>query len=240
VTYQPQPGDIGLSGVKAQGVVSLAIKLGSVLRHEKGAGAQARAAFFGGWAVVPVLGIGAAVVYGRPFAALLAVLCTMVLTIAGIVVIAAVYGFRSRNKTWFSHSFIVHHVDPATGVWITESHAKGVETRKLHYKPGDYVWLKTSSLLAGPDDAAEMRAFLDSVTAARWKYDYGTFAGLAIYAITGAFLAPAGVGTAICSGLTSEALQRGRAIWPLTAYRMMPQDQYFWACRERVEIVETA
>jgi hypothetical protein len=238
VTYQPQPGDIGLSGVKAQGVVSLAIKLGSVLRHEKGAGAQAQAAFVGGWIIVPVLGIGAAIVYGNPVTALLAVLCTMVLTIAVIVIIAAVFGFRSRDKQWFSHSFIVHHLGVNDVPWISESVGTGARTVRMHYKPGEYVWLKTSSLL-GRDDADEMRAFLDAVTAARWKYDYGTFAGLAIYAITGAMLAPAGVGTAICSGLTSEALTRGKAIWPLPAYRMMPQDQYWWAVKNDVAVVET-
>jgi hypothetical protein len=237
VTYQPQPGDIGLSGVKAQGVVSLAIKLGSVLRHEKGAGQHAQAAFVAGWVIVPMLGVIAAVAYGKPLAALLAVLTMMVLTIGMIVIIAALFGFRARDKQWFSHSFIVHHVEP-NGTVITESHAKGVETRPLHYPAGEYVWLKTHVLLTG-DDEDEMRALLDSVTAARWKYDYGTFAGLAIYSITGAMLVPAGVGTAICSGLTSEALTRGKAIWPLPAYRMMPQDQYWWAVKNGIAVVET-
>jgi hypothetical protein len=238
VTYQPQPGDIGLSGVKAQGVVSLAIKLGSVLRHERGAAICSAAISGGGWTLI--VGVsGFALLLGvHPLAVLLLAIAAFAASIALIVIAAAVFGFRARNKTWFSHSFIFHHVDPATGVWITESHAQGVETRKLHYKPGDYVWLKTSSLL-GRDDADEMRAFLDSVTAARWKYDYGTFAGLAIYAITGAMLAPAGVGTAICSGLTSEALTRGKAIWPLPAYRMMPQQQYEYAIANGIEIIET-
>jgi hypothetical protein len=162
-----------------------------------------------------------------------------VLAVALIVLYAAVLGFRSPVKTWFSHSFIVHHVDADGTVCITEAHASGVHTARLHYRPGDYVWLQTSTLLAGPDDEEEMRALLDSVTAARWRYDYGTFAGLAVYCITGAFLAPAGVGTAICSGLTSEALVRGRAIWPLTAYRMMPQQQHDFALEHGIRVFET-
>jgi hypothetical protein len=236
VTYQPQPGDIGLSGVKAQGIVSVAIKLGSVLRHED------RHSIARDLLAVPPLAmvVVAAVGGWNPLVAAAAVCVALVAAVALVVVWAALLGFWSRDKQWFSHSFIVHHVDPAAaaGVWITESHAQGVETRKLHYLPGEFVWLKTSVLL-GHDDADEMRAFLDAVTAARWKYDYGTFAGLAIYAITGAMLAPAGVGTAICSGLTSEALTRGKAIWPLPAYRMMPQDQYWWAVRNGIEIVTT-
>jgi hypothetical protein len=234
VTYQPQPGDIGLSGVKAQGVVSLAIKLGSVLRHEDYAG-------WSGLILVapPVAAVVLAIALGWSLLGAAAAVCAaLVAAVALVVIWAALLGFRSRNKTWFSHSFIVHHVDPVTGVWITESHAKGVETRKLHYTPGDFVWLTTSSLL-GRDDADEMRAFLDSVTGARWKYDYGTFAGLAIFCICGAMLVPPRVGTAICSGLTSEALTRGRAIWPVPAYRMLPQSQYWWAVKNGVAVVET-
>lgn len=244
-----RPGDVGLSGIKAQALVSVAIKLGSVLRHERGAGMISRG-------LITALPLGAAIggAYGatRPggiadapgdvaviaAVAVLSALLGLVMALVTIVLIALLYASFSRDTPWFSHSWIVHHVDPDGTAWITEAESKGVVTRKLHYKPGDYVILRTSALLKGEDEA-EMRAFLDAVTAARWKYDYGTFAGLAVYCVTGAFLAPAGVGTAICSGLTSEALTRGLAIWPLPAYRMMPQDQYDAAAAQGIEIVHT-
>jgi hypothetical protein len=226
-----EPGDICLSGLRAQALVSIAIKLGSVLRHEPKAARVAE-----GLATLPVLALIGAVLLGAPWRlAALLTLGAVILWIALGVLVAVVYGRRGR---WFSHSFIVNRVDEHEKVWITEAQSRGVVTLRMHYAPGDYVVLKTSSRLSG-DDVAQMQLFLDTVVAARWRYDYWTFAGLAVYCLTGAFLAPPHIGTALCSGVTSEATTRGWLIWPLTAYRMMPQDQYAHAQREGIEIVAT-
>lgn len=222
------PGDICLSGLHAQAIVSRAIKLGSVLRHTPRAGGVAE-----GLMLLPVAALGWSLVFGAPWwlCALLTV-GGLLVALALIVLVAAVIGRRGQ---WFSHSFIVNRVHSDGTVWITEAQSRGVVTKRMHYRPGDYVVLKTSRLLSG-DDIAQMQAFLDAVVQARWRYDYATFAGLAVYCVTGAFLAPPGVGTAICSGVTSEATTRGWLIWPLTAYRMMPQDQYAHALREGIAI----
>jgi hypothetical protein len=159
----PQIGDFILTGVKAQGIVSLAIKLGAWLRR-----------------------------YEKPF----------------------------RR---FSHTALVID-DEGT---LAEAVAKGVVRTPLsHYHDDDYVLVR-----AGVDehDQKQVVEFAEAVLAARTKYGFLTFVGLAIYCLTGAQLCIQKAGTAICSGFASDALTRAGFIWPRPPYAMMPADlaKYF-------------
>lgn len=151
-------GDFLLTGIKAQGIVSWAIKLGALLRG-----------------------------YDKPF----------------------------RR---FSHTALVIGADGT----LAEALAKGVATSPISkYAPADYVIVRTH---VDSHDAAQVLAFAEAVLAARTKYGFVTFAGLALYCLTGASLCIQKAGTAICSGFVSDALTRAGFIWPRPPYAMMPAD----------------
>jgi hypothetical protein len=154
----PHVGDFLLTGLKAQGVVSWAIKTGSWLRR-----------------------------YPAPY----------------------------RR---FSHSALVIGEDGT----IAEALANGVKQGNLtKYAPNDYVLVRTG---VDPHDQAQVLAFANSVLEAKTHYGYLTFLGLALYCLTGAQLCIQESGTAICSGFVSDALTRGRFIWPRPPFAMMPAD----------------
>lgn len=159
----PQPGDFLLTGVKAQGIVSWAIKTGAWLRR-----------------------------YEKPY----------------------------RR---FSHTALVIDADGT----LAEAVAKGVvRTPLAHYDSADYVLVRTR---VDAHDQAQILEFAESVLAARTKYGFPTFAGLALYCVTGASLCIQSAGTAICSGFVSDALTRAGYIWPRPPFSMMPADlaEYF-------------
>jgi hypothetical protein len=151
-------GDFLLTGVKAQGIVSWAIKTGALLRR-----------------------------YPKPF----------------------------RR---FSHTALV--IDP-DGT-LAEAKATGVVRSPISdYEPADYVIVRTQ---VDEHDARQLLAFAESVLAARTRYGFVTFAGLALYCLTGAQLCIQQAGTAICSGFVSDALTRSGFIWPRPPFAMMPAD----------------
>jgi hypothetical protein len=162
-------GDFLLTGVKAQGIVSWAIKTGALLR-----------------------------------------------------------GYPKACRR-FSHTALV--IDP-DGT-LAEAVAKGVVRSPISkYEPADYVIVRTQ---VDEHDARQVLAFAEAVLKARMHYGFATFAGLALYCLTGAQLCIQQAGTAICSGFVSDALTRSRFIWPRPPFAMMPADlaQYFHVGRDR-------
>jgi hypothetical protein len=154
----PRVGDFLLTGVKAQGLVSWAIKTGSWLRR-----------------------------YERPY----------------------------RR---FSHTALVIGDNGE----IAEAVAKGVLPANISkYHDDDYVLVHTD---VADHDRAQVLAFADSVVKFRTKYGFWTFAGLALYSLTGAQLCVQLAGTAICSGFVSDALTRAGFIWARPPFAMMPAD----------------
>jgi hypothetical protein len=151
-------GDFLLTGVKAQGLVSWAIKTGSWLRR-----------------------------YEKPY----------------------------RR---FSHTALIIGDDGE----IAEAVAHGVLRANVSkYHEDDYVLVRT-----GVDDHDRMQilAFADSVLRYRTRYGFWTFAGLALYCVTGAQVCVQKAGTAICSGFVSDALTRAGFIWARPPFAMMPAD----------------
>jgi hypothetical protein len=157
-------GDFLLTGVKAQGIVSWAIKTGSWLRR-----------------------------YPKPY----------------------------RR---FSHTALVIAEDGE----LAEAIARGVVRSPIaKYDQADYVVVR-----AGVDehDRGQVLAFAEAVLGvrgfpkAKTRYGFWTFAGLALYCVTGAQLCVQLAGTAICSGFVSDALTRAGFIWARPPFSMMPAD----------------
>jgi hypothetical protein len=161
----PHAGDFLLTGVKAQGIVSWAIKTGSWLRR-----------------------------YEKPY----------------------------RR---FSHTALVISDEGE----IAEAVARGVIRSPLtKYEQDDYVLVRTE---VDPHDCSQVLEFTESVLGARepgnkaeTRYGFWTFAGLALYCVTGAQLCVQMAGTAICSGFVSDALTRAGFIWARPPFSMMPAD----------------
>ena len=175
-----QPGDIILTGVKSQGVVSVAIKLGAKLR----------------------------------------------------------YGPRSPHAQ-FSHAAIVYDVLDGVPV-LVEAVRSGVVKRRMHYLPGDYVIVKTSTL-ATLSDIGQMRRFLDNVVAAKERYGFVMFFWLALFCLTGTAYGMYKAGTSICSGLCCNAGMVWGGMpsggWKRPPLVMQPADIHAQAVAERVAIV---
>lgn len=153
-------GDVILTGRKAQGIISKAIKLGSKLR-----GAD---------------------------------------------------GLADR----FSHSALVTTSDGE----ICEAQEKGVVFAHISkYDKDDYIVIHTG---CEPWDQLQIIDYAESVVAHRTGYGFLTFAGLALYCLTGASLVVGQAGTAICSGFVCDALTRAGVIWPRPPFSMMPFQIY--------------
>ena len=163
----PQIGDFVLTGIKSQGIVSLAIKLGALLR-------------------------------GYP-----------------------------KDARRYSHSALVVGTDGA----IVEAVKTGVKRNNLSkYEPADYILVRTK---VDQHDADQVVAFADAVVEAKESYGFLTFAGLALFCLTGSKLCIQRAGTSICSGFVSDALTRSRFIWPRPPYAMMPADLAVYFKREQ-------
>lgn len=153
-----QPGDFILTGVKAQGIVSRAIKLGTKLRR---------------------------------------------------------YPDYAQR---FSHTALVVSVNGD----LIEAQAKGVKRTHLsRFKDDDYVIVRTN---CNQQDMNQILKFADSVVNAKTSYGFWTFAGLALYCLTGGQLCVQKAGTAICSGLVADALTRAGFIFERPPYANMPAD----------------
>lgn len=152
------PGDFILTGLKAQGLVSLAIKLGSRIR-----------------------------------------------------------GYDKAYRR-FSHTALV--IDQQGT--IAEAVSKGVVYSHIsRFHEADYVVVHT---VVDVHDQEQIVAFVDSVVQSKTKYGFGTFVGLGLYCLTGGQWCIQKAGTAICSGLVSDALTRAGHIWERPPYAMMPAD----------------
>jgi hypothetical protein len=155
-------GDFILTGKKAQGIVSLAIKLGSYLRH---------------------------------------------------------YPAPARR---YSHTALIISELPDDDYTICEAHASGVNYGRLSkYRPEDITVIRAG---VGVHDAQQIKLFAQEVVKAKSSYGYLTFAGLALYCLTGTKLCLQTAGTAICSGFVADALTRAGFVWPRPPYSMMPAD----------------
>lgn len=153
-----QPGDVLLTGRKAQGIVSLAIKLGQRLR-----------------------------------------------------------GYTPAERQ-YSHAALVLDTDGT----IAEAQAKGVVyDHASKYAEGDYTVVSTG---VDEHDRAQVLAFAHAVVAARTRYGFVTFAGLALYCLTGGTVFVERSGTAICSGFVADALTRAGVIWPKPPFACLPAD----------------
>lgn len=125
-------------------------------------------------------------------------------------------GFTADERQW-SHCYLVL----SEGVLI-EAAKKGVRLtspKVLH--DADWKVLETG---VDEHDMAQIRAFCDAVLKAKWRYGFVTFAGLALYTLTGGALCVQKAGTAICSGLVADALTRAGYVWPRPPFSCMPAD----------------
>ena len=125
-----------------------------------------------------------------------------------------------RKEARFSHCLLALDSDGT----LIEAAAKGVRVTSvgaLH--EGDWEHIPVG---VAEHDMRQIRVFCDAVLEARWKYGFATFAGLALYCLTGGQLCVQKAGTAICSGLVAEALTRAGVVWERPPYACMPADIY--------------
>jgi hypothetical protein len=131
------------------------------------------------------------------------------------------YGRASPYTQW-THAAIVYEAryqDP-TDISIVEARAAtGVHTAPLSKYANHYAIVHTD---VDDGDWHEVRKFLDSVLAAREKYDLVAYAGLTLYALTGTSICIQRAGTATCSGLVADALTRAGFVWTRPPYAMTP------------------
>jgi hypothetical protein len=156
-------GDIVLTGRKSQGIVSLAIKLGSKLR----------------------------------------------------------FGMKSPYARW-SHAALVVDAEKFL-VAEARSHGVVVSDMRARFPTGDFSIIATGGQMIATDVEQVLR-FADAVVKARTRYGFLTFAGLALYCLTGGKLCLQQAGTAICSGFVCDALTRAGYIWERPPFSMMPAD----------------
>ena len=105
---------------------------------------------------------------------------------------------------------------------IVEALGGGVEKRHISaYEGTPYYVVKIG---AGSGDRRQVVNFLDAVLEARWRYGYLTILSVALTLLTGYSLVFARSGTAICSGLASEALTRCGEVFEKPPAFMVPAD----------------
>lgn len=127
-------------------------------------------------------------------------------------------GFNKDERQW-SHCLLV--LNETTLIEAAKPGVRLTSPKVLH--EADWELLETH---VDDHDMAEIREFCQSVLNAKWKYGFITFAGLALYCLTGGRLCVQKAGTAICSGLVSDALTRAGFVWPRPPFSMMPSDLY--------------
>jgi MFS family permease len=216
------PGDIILTGIHAQAVLSRAIKLGSVLRFQPVVARVATATLLGFLAA----SVAAAIVLD--WSLLGAAAAFVVAFLAGVVAVwvIATIGLR-KDAFWarYSHAALVTQVDPDGTVWVTEALARGIKKRRMKYPVDDYRHIPVPMT---DEDREQVLEFARAVVDAKTRYGVVLFASLAVYCITvsipGPTLVLAESGTAICSGFVSDALTRTGIIWHREPYWQMPAD----------------
>jgi hypothetical protein len=75
---------------------------------------------------------------------------------------------------------------------------------------------------ASEEGQAEIRAFAESVLAARTRYGWATIAALFFTLAVGSMFTIGKIGTAICSGFVTEAIVRTGCIFPVPPDDMTP------------------
>lgn len=224
-----RPGDVILTGAKAQGFVSHAIKYGSTLRFQPNIAQAARAARLLLLAVA--LGLSLALQW-RGLGVVGAVVAALLLGIVASWFIAEL-GYRQKKDAYwnrFSHSALITGIARDGTVMVTEAVKRGVLEQPFHYSDEDYVVIDT-----GLDDLSRLRAveFATDVVTAREKYGFVAIFGLFLYCVTGTKLCMQWAGTSICSGFICNALgglgpdgYRGklRYTWDRPPFSMMPSN----------------
>ncbi len=131
------------------------------------------------------------------------------------------YGRNSPYTQW-THIAIVYETcgqDPADILIVEARGSTRVHKTSLSKYVKHYAIVHTN---VAESDWWEVKGFLDSVLAAREKYDYLAFVGLALYAVFGSRVCIQRAGTATCSGLVADALTRAQFIWSRPPYSMTP------------------
>jgi hypothetical protein len=118
----------------------------------------------------------------------------------------------------FSHTVLI--VNP-NGMAVEAASSGVQQTHISNFKDEDYVIVHTN---VDEHDQPQIIQFVWAVLEAKTKYGFVTFAGLALYCLTGGQLCIQKAGTAICSGLVCDALTRAGYIWDRPPYAMMPAD----------------
>jgi hypothetical protein len=132
------------------------------------------------------------------------------------------YGLASPH-TRFSHAAIVYDAAAQDAVQIVEATAaSGVHVTLLSKYAGAYVDVVPTHVDA--HDWPDVKTYLDRVLDARTQYDFATYAGLTLYALTGTKLCIQRAGSAICSGLVCDALTRAGYVWPRPPFACTPAD----------------
>lgn len=131
------------------------------------------------------------------------------------------FGFKSHYTIW-SHTALV--IDSDQGL-CAEAVSTGVKITKIaeRFPEGDYAIVSTGARMLRADRNQVLK-FASSVVDAKSHYGFWTFAGLAIYCLTGSALCVQKAGTSICSGFVCDALTRAGYIWERPPYAMMPAD----------------
>jgi hypothetical protein len=216
------PGDIILTGIHAQAIISRAIKLGSVLRFQP---AVARVAGLA-WAGLLIGSIVVAIVLEWSLlGAAAAFVVALLVGILAVWVIATVGCQKDAFWARYSHAALVTRVDSDGTVWVTEALSRGVVEREMEYPVDDYTHIPVTMT---DEDRKQVLAFAQNVVEAKTRYGFVLFATLAVYCVTvslpGPTLILAQSGTAICSGFVCDALTRTDIIWDREPYWQMPAD----------------
>jgi hypothetical protein len=123
-----------------------------------------------------------------------------------------------RKYAWWNHVALVLDDKGC----LVEALSGGVEEHSItKYLGTDYYLIEFD---LSTEDEQEVVAFAQSVLAAREGYDWWTIASLVVSQLTGCRIVFGKIGTAICSGLVSEALVRAGAIFPRPPDYMTPAD----------------
>lgn len=136
------------------------------------------------------------------------------------------YGWNSPYAVW-PHCAIVYDAEKMVSC---EATGTGVQLGDIFERFG-HDW-DVIPINVDEHDWAQIKAFLDAVLEAKWKYGIAIFAGLGVWCLSAVirFLPKVcfqQTGTAVCSGLVCDALTRAGFIWELPPYWMMPADIAF-------------
>jgi hypothetical protein len=134
---------------------------------------------------------------------------------------------RKRQYARWTHAAIVYDAprqDPNVITIVEARAATGVHTAFL----SKYDYRRTIGHMRLDDsDWNKVKDFLDQVLSKREKYDFVSYAGLFVYALTGTTLCIQRAGTATCSGLVADALTHAGLVWHRPPFAMTPADLAF-------------